>query len=434
MTDPRMAQAREILVVDDEIGIRELLSEILQDEGYRVALAENASEARAYRQRQQPALVLLDIWMPDTDGVTLLREWGSTAQLTMPVIMMSGHGTIETAVEATRIGAFDFLEKPIGLSKLLTTIARAFKTAASKEPRRISLAMLGTSAPIRDAEKALESLIAARRPVLILGEAGTGHDLAARALQTSGSPFVVLANGGRLANNPLTLLEEARHGVLYGAEIGQYSRAEQKGLAFLLPKLDKHNIALVATSSEPLANLASEGRFDAALLSQLSSGALVLPPLRARRDDIPALIERFWRAAGADERAAPLLASLSPAALTALSNAYWPGNLDHLQSVVANMQLLRGEITPDLVKRLLGESASPNQVLAPEITTRFFELPLREAREAFERIYFEQLLGREQSNMSKVAEKAGLERTHLYRKLKQLNIRFSRRTDDSATT
>jgi len=434
MTDPRMAQAREILVVDDEIGIRELLSEILQDEGYRVALAENASEARAYRQRQQPALVLLDIWMPDTDGVTLLREWGSTAQLTMPVIMMSGHGTIETAVEATRIGAFDFLEKPIGLSKLLTTIARAFKTAASKEPRRISLAMLGTSAPIRDAEKALESLIAARRPVLILGEAGTGHDLAARALQTSGSPFVVLANGGRLANNPLTLLEEARDGVLYGAEIGQYSRAEQKGLAFLLPKLDKHNIALVATSSEPLANLASEGRFDAALLSQLSSGALVLPPLRARRDDIPALIERFWRAAGADERAAPLLASLSPAALTALSNAYWPGNLDHLQSVVANMQLLRGEITPDLVKRLLGESASPNQVLAPEITTRFFELPLREAREAFERIYFEQLLGREQSNMSKVAEKAGLERTHLYRKLKQLNIRFSRRTDDSATT
>jgi DNA-binding NtrC family response regulator len=432
MTDPRIAQAREILVVDDEIGIRELLSEILQDEGYRVALAENASEARAYRQRQQPALVLLDIWMPDTDGVTLLREWGSTAQLTMPVIMMSGHGTIETAVEATRIGAFDFLEKPIGLSKLLTTIARAFKTAASKEPRRISLAVLGSSAPIRDAEKALESLVAARRPVLILGEAGTGHDLAARALQTSGSPFVALANGARLANNPLTLLEEARDGVLYCAEIGQYSRAEQKGLAFLLPKLDKHNIALVATSSEPLATLATEGRFDAALLSQLSSGALVLPPLRARRDDIPALIERFWRAAGADERAAPLLASLSPAALTALSNAYWPGNLDHLQSVVANMQLLRGEITPDLVKRLLGESASPNQVLAPEITTRFFELPLREAREAFERIYFEQLLGREQSNMSKVAEKAGLERTHLYRKLKQLNIRFSRRSDDSA--
>ena len=432
MNDARIGQAREILIVDDEVGIRELLSEILQDEGYRVALAENAGEARAYRQRQQPALVLLDIWMPDTDGVTLLREWRANALLTMPVIMMSGHGTIETAVEATRIGAFDFLEKPIGLSKLLSTIGRAFKTAATKEPRRVSLAALGTSQAIRDTEKALESLIAARRPVLILGEAGTGHDIAARALQTSGAPFVVLQNGARLANNPLSLLEEAREGVLYGMEIGQYSRAEQKGLAFLLPKLDKHGIALVATSAEPLANMAAEGRFDAALLSQLSSGAIVLPPLRARRDDIPALIEQFWRASGADERATPLLASLTPAALTALSGAYWPGNLDHLQSIVANMQVVRGEITADMVKRLLGESASPNQVLAPEITTRFFEMPLREAREAFERIYFEQLLGREQSNMSKVAEKAGLERTHLYRKLKQLNIRFSRRTDDSA--
>jgi len=432
VNDARTGQAREILIVDDEVGIRELLSEILQDEGYRVALAENAGEARAYRQRQQPALVLLDIWMPDTDGVTLLREWRANALLTMPVIMMSGHGTIETAVEATRIGAFDFLEKPIGLSKLLSTIGRAFKTAATKEPRRVSLATLCLFKDAGTTEKALESLIAARRAVLILGEAGTGHDIAARALQTSGAPFVVLQNGARLANNPLSLLEEAREGVLYCMEIGQYSRAEQKGLAFLLPKLDKHGIALVATSAEPLANLAAEGRFDAALLSQLSVGAIVLPPLRARRDDIPALIEQFWRASGADERATPLLASLTPAALTALSGAYWPGNLDHLQSVVANMQVVRGEITADLVKRLLGESASPNQVLAPEITTRFFELPLREAREAFERIYFEQLLGREQSNMSKVAEKAGLERTHLYRKLKQLNIRFSRRTDDSS--
>ena len=146
-------QQREILVVDDEVGIRELLSEILQDEGYRVAVAENAHEARAYRSRVQPALVLLDIWMPDTDGVTLLREWGSSGQLTMPVVMMSGHGTIETAVEATRIGAFDFLEKPIGLAKLLGTITRALKSAATREPRRISLAALGTSAPVREAEQ-----------------------------------------------------------------------------------------------------------------------------------------------------------------------------------------------------------------------------------------------------------------------------------------
>jgi two-component system, NtrC family, nitrogen regulation response regulator NtrX len=427
-----MAPAREILIVDDEVGIRELLSEILQDEGYRVALAENAGAARAYRLRQQPALVLLDIWMPDTDGVTLLREWGASGLVTMPVIMMSGHGTIETAVEATKIGAFDFLEKPIGLSKLLATIARAFKSAAAKEPRRVSLAALGAGAAVRETERALEELAGTRKAILIVGEPGTGHDIAARSLMTADAPFVALANGVRFLTNPLSLIEEAREGLLYCAEIGQYAKAEQKGLAFLLTKLEKHNVTLVATSAEPLGNLAAEGKFDAALLAQLSAGAVMLPPLRARRDDIPPLIERYWRESKAGERATPLLASLHPAALTTLTNAHWPGNLDHLANVVENLLVVRGEITPEHVKRLLGEAAAPNRAVAPEITARSFEMPLREAREAFERIYFEQLLGREQSNMSKVAEKAGLERTHLYRKLKQLNIRFSRRGEDPA--
>src|SRR5947209_16556638 len=159
------AAAREILIVDDEVGIRELLSEILQDEGYRVSLAENATEARAYRQRAQPSLVLLDIWMPDTDGVTLLREWAASGLLTMPVVMMSGHGTIETAVEATKIGAFDFLEKPVGLQKLLGTVTRALKRAATKEPRRVSLSSLGASPAVREVERQLEMLLAKRLPV-----------------------------------------------------------------------------------------------------------------------------------------------------------------------------------------------------------------------------------------------------------------------------
>jgi DNA-binding NtrC family response regulator len=120
-------ESKQILVVDDEIGIRELLSEILFDEGYQVHMAENAEQARAYRNEHEPDLVLLDIWMPDTDGITLLREWVEQELLTMPVVMMSGHGTIETAVEATRIGAVDFLEKPIAMQKLLSTIAKAIK-------------------------------------------------------------------------------------------------------------------------------------------------------------------------------------------------------------------------------------------------------------------------------------------------------------------
>jgi len=383
--------------------------------------------------KQQPALVLLDIWMPDTDGVTLLREWAGSGLLTMPVVMMSGHGTIETAVDATKIGAFDFLEKPIGLSKLLATIARAFKVAATQEPRHVSLTALGSGAAVRETERALDQLVAARRAILIVGEAGAGHDIAARALQMPDAPWIALANGTRLTANPQALIEEAHEGTLYCAEIGQYSKAEQKGLAFLLPKLERHDVTLVCTSAEPLGNLAAEGKFDAALLAQLSAGAIMLPPLRTRREDIPPLIERFWRDANKGTTPQPLLSALPPAALTALSNAYWPGNLDHLAGVVQNLVLLRGEVTVDLVKRLLGEAAAPNPSLAPEITAHFFEIPLREAREAFERIYFEQLLGKEQSNMSKVAEKAGLERTHLYRKLKQLNIRFSRRTDETPT-
>ncbi len=434
-----MILAREILIVDDEVGIRELLSEILQDEGYRVSVAENATAARAYRVKQQPALVLLDIWMPDTDGVTLLREWATAGQLTMPVVMMSGHGTIETAVEATKIGAFDFLEKPVGLQKLLSTVARALKVASAKEPQRVSLAALGSGVAIRDAERQFEQILASKRPVLILGEPGTGHTIAARALQLAGAPWVALANGTRLVANPLSLLEEARDGTLYCTEIGQYSKAEQKGLAFLLPKFERADVALVCTSSEALGNLATEGKFDPALLSALAVGAVLLPPLRARREDIPPLIERLWRDATAEsslalQGVARAMTTLHPSALTALTNAYWPGNLDHLQSVVANLaqNAGSGDVTPDHVKRLLGEAAAPSRAVAPEITARFFELPLREAREAFERIYFEQLLGREQSNMSKVAERAGLERTHLYRKLKQLNIRFSRRGDDTA--
>src|SRR5215831_5166819 len=431
-----MTPAKEILIVDDEVGIRELLSEILQDEGYRVSLAENATEARAYRTKQQPALVLLDIWMPDTDGVTLLREWAASGLLTMPVVMMSGHGTIETAVEATKIGAFDFLEKPVGLQKLLGTVARALKTTLAKEPRRVSLAALGASAAVRDAERAIEQLIAAKKPVLLLGEPGTGHEAAARALQHADQPLLALPSGARPAANPLAVLDEAREGTLYCTEIGQYAKGEQKGLEFLLPKLERANVTLVCTSAEPLGNLAAEGRFDPALLAALSIGAVLLPPLRSRREDIPALVERFWRditAAQKDaERGPARAATLPAAAVSALTNAYWPGNVDHLQNVVANLALNAGsgEITTDHVKRLLGEAAAANQAVAPEITARFFELPLREAREAFERIYFEQLLGREQSNMSRVAERAGLERTHLYRKLKQLSIRFARRGDD----
>ena len=142
-----------ILVVDDEIGIRELLSEILRDEGYQVALAENAGQARSWRRQARPDLVLLDIWMPDTDGITLLKEWASSGLLTMPVVMMSGHGTIDTAVEATRMGASGYLEKPVPLQKLLSTVGRALRGGAVEPAHDTSARQLGQRTDGRRSEK-----------------------------------------------------------------------------------------------------------------------------------------------------------------------------------------------------------------------------------------------------------------------------------------
>ena len=147
--------AKHILVVDDEVGIRDLLSEILWDEGYQVVLAENAEEARHKRIQARPDLVLLDIWMPDTDGITLLKEWANSGLLTMPVIMMSGHGTIDTAVEATRIGAYDFLEKPIALQKLLNTVERALQKSTTASSMPLSLAALCKSSVIAELKATL---------------------------------------------------------------------------------------------------------------------------------------------------------------------------------------------------------------------------------------------------------------------------------------
>src|SRR4030095_12747352 len=197
-----MALLREILIVDDEVGIRELLSEILEDEGYRVATAENASEARAYRLRQQPALVLLDIWMPDTDGVTLLREWAGSGLLTMPVVMMSGHGTIETAVDATKIGAFDFLEKPISLPKLLATVGKALAGGRVLPKTGLALVNLGRARVVHALRQRLEQAAPRRTPVLLTGEPGCGFELCARQLHIPNTPWISPEETEWLATNP----------------------------------------------------------------------------------------------------------------------------------------------------------------------------------------------------------------------------------------
>jgi len=413
----------EILVVDDEVGIRELLREILEDEGFVVRLAENAASARELRRLHTPSVVLLDIWMPDADGVTLLKEWKASGQLTMPVIMLSGHATIETAVEATRIGAFDFLEKPIGLQKLLGTVQRALKAGQTKRVYHVNLSELGSSPVITELRTRLETLIGERRVVLLTGEVGVGFTECARALHEPNTPWITLESGQRLISNPLEILESARDGTLYCAEVAHLTRSEQRSLAFMLGKCGLYGVRVICASSEPLGQLSGEGRFEPNLFALLSSATAVIPPLRARRGDLPGLIERCALAFSAD---AP--ARLTPDVRQLLEAAPWPGNLIQLQSVLSSLLLSNNDdITPEHLQAILGDLRESPASERPALPPEFFELPLREAREAFERIYFEHLLGRESSNMSRVADKAGLERTHLYRKLKQLNIRFPRR-------
>src|SRR5687767_12912322 len=213
-----------ILVVDDEVGIRELLSEILADEGHQVLLAESAGEARRFRERGRPDLVLLDIWMPDTDGITLLKEWAASGQLTMPVVMMSGHGTIETAVEATRIGALDFLEKPIALQRLLATVKRALRNAETAAAPQLALGALGRSAALAEAKKRLSQLGQSAAPLMLRGERGMHPALFARLLAAPGAPF--LAGAEHLAEAPSELLARATGGVLFVPDLSRLGRNE----------------------------------------------------------------------------------------------------------------------------------------------------------------------------------------------------------------
>jgi DNA-binding NtrC family response regulator len=418
-----------VLVVDDEVGIRELLSEILTEEGYDVHLAENANEARAFRLQRRPDLVLLDIWMPDTDGVTLLKEWAANGLLTMPVVMMSGHATIDTAVEATKMGAVDFLEKPIALAKLLATVSKAIKK--SEGPRRapsMDLSSLGKSQVIQDLKKRLTQIAGHTTPVMLMGEAGSGFDQCARFLHQPGAPWVEINNRALLVSNPLNYLEKLQNGTLYLSELSELSKLEQKGLALLLDRMDGTSARIVAASHHNLDSLVNEGELDSRLYYRLSSVRLRVPPLREHREDIPDIanfmLAQLMEIGESGNR------KFTIGALNALRNFDWPGNLPQLNSVVRTIAVtaLAEEVDSDEVARVL---APLKQATTPALGNSIsLDTPLREARDAFERLYFEHLIQKEGGSMTRVAEKAGLERTHLYRKLKQLNIRHGKRLDE----
>ncbi|MBL8484866.1 MAG: sigma-54-dependent Fis family transcriptional regulator [Rhodocyclaceae bacterium] len=408
-----------LLVVDDEIGIRELLSEILTDEGYDVKLAENASRARNIRNAGRPDLVLLDIWMPDTDGITLLKEWASNGQLTMPVIMMSGHGTIDSAVEATRIGALDFLEKPIALQKLLSTIKRGLQHGHATATGHLTLAAFTRSAPLRDLARRLNQVCAASRHVLLRSAKGGIAELCARSVQGAGKPWYDFA--AQSAPLGVDQLEQLRGGILLAAELGALTRPQQKNLGFAIDRLERYDLRLLAGSAEGSEALLAAG-WDETLVRNLFTVTLATPNLAELRDDVPDIAARVLT--HLVESGAVQPRRLSSAAQNALRNYSWPGGYPELVSSLRSLALaaLQDEIGEDDVKRLLSPQIAKSLSLP-------LDQPLREAREAFERLYFEYHLQLEHGNMTRLAEKSGMERTHLYRKLKQLGLQTSRRGD-----
>ena len=418
--------SRNILVVDDEIGIRELLSDILLDEGFSVMLAENAQAARDIRLKQRPDVVLLDIWMPDCDGISLLKEWGNAGLLTMPVVMMSGHGTIDTAVEATRIGAFDFLEKPIALQKLLKTVNAALKHAENLPKTEMNLASFGKSLVINELKQRLEQIANTKNALLLIGKKGGSVEICARFLHIKDTPWLGLSEYEKLATAPLEILAQAQDGIVYIDEVSALNKTEQKGLQLLLAKAEKYQVRVVCASYFSLPQLAENAQFDNVLLQTLSNSTLKVPALNDHREDIPDLATAMSTLLV--ETAGVQYKSFDTAALNALRNADWPGDLAELEAVVKNLMLssLEDKISLNDVNRVMEQfSTSPqSQEQKLQSSPVNLALPLREARDDFERFYFQHHMAVISSNMSKLAEISGLERTHLYRKLKQLGIKI----------
>lgn len=441
-----------ILVVDDEPDICVLLKEILEDEGYDVSIAENAVEARAARRTRRPNLTLLDIWMPDVDGIALLKEWSQANALDTPVIMMSGHGTVETAVEATRLGAYDFIEKPLSMAKLLLTIKRALEAAALQQEniglRRLSqpTGTIGNHPLVKTLSEQVERVAAHDTSALICGESGSGKEVYARHLHAhsprANGPFINVGVAGLASENPAVelfgsegdnivhygALERASGGALFVKDIADLDLGIQ---ARLLGALENQvlmrvggrepvaiDVRVIGATRHDLQQEANAGRFRDDLYYHLNVVPLQVPPLRNHADDIPGLLEyyvtQFVEQEGLPRR------SFIPPAVQRLRQYEWPGNIRELKNLVQRLLILGSGEDIDVreVDAALGLQSEP---IPPEAVPGF-DRPLREARELYEKAYLVYQLQLAGGSVSKVADRAGMERTHLYRKLRALGV------------
>lgn len=444
-----------ILVVDDEPDIRQLVGDILEDEGYEVALAENGAQARAMYKERRPDLVLLDIWMPDIDGISLLKEWQQEGEDFAPVTMMSGHGTVETAVEATRLGAYDFLEKPLSFAKLLLTVERALETDRLQREniglrRQIQsyVEPVGKSAAIERLRDQVKRLAQHDTHVLFTGEPGCGKETLARYLHANSArrdgPFIDVGVGtiapefsavelfGREEGGTVHygLLERAHGGVLFLDEVAEMDPETQLRLLSALESGSflrvggsdqvHADVRVIASTRRSLEDEVQAGRFRKELYYLLNVVSLDVPPLREHSEDIPELLT-FYVDFFVTREKLPFR-KFPVAVQNFLRNFVWYGNVRELKNLVQRLLILGtgDEIGMEEVKAALGSVVSAESVEHPQ----FYGLPLKDAREHFEKSYLEYHLERNEGSVAKLSSAIGMERTHLYRKLHSLGIKF----------
>ena len=446
----------QILVVDDEQEIRDLVEEILEDEGYRVRTAQDGASAREAMRAHVPDLVLLDIWMPDVDGVTLLKEWTDGGGPACPVVMMSGHGTVETAVEATRLGAWDFIEKPLSMPKLLLTVERALESGRPGTPQPLAGARgepaaepVGKSAVMRQLRDDARRIAAHDTRVLLRGEAGAGKRCLARYIHEHSprreGPFIELSAGSlgergvgdlfgidRNGQPAPGALELARGGTLYLADVCELD-AELQGQLLSVLKSGRFqrqggaevldlDVRLIAGTRLELADAVRAGRFREDFYYYLDVVPLAVPALREHVEDVPELLHYYVNCLV--ERDGLSYREFTVAAQNRLRNHSWPGNVRELENLVQRL-LIMGEgekIEVAEVETALAEERRSGNAAEGLSADLHLELPLREAREAFERRYLQEQLRRAQGSVGQLARLTGMERTHLYRKLKALGI------------
>lgn len=420
-----MSLAR-ILVVDDEPEIRSAVGEILSDEGYEVALAESAEEARMEVKASRPDLVLLDIWMEGEDGISLLREWSEDPSLGLSVVMMSGHGTVDAAIEATRLGALDFIEKPISLAKLLYVVERALKTTPRRHPglgSAMLLDLIEAHPRIAVLKKSLEAAVGRDEPVLIVGEPGSGRAPLARRLarlEHRGFESFMLTDA-----DPAALrsgLAAERHAqsrlLLFFDELTDASPPVQDVLTAFVSENGETQLRFTA-SIHPRATKDLQVRRD--LYDRLAVLVLEVPALREYRDFIPEVVRHYVETLADQE--GYTFRQFSVAAINRLRRHDWPGNLKELGNLIRRLLATGKRDTVGLEE--VDEALAARAPLVPQLGEDLLSLPYREASERFERAYLSAQLKLVDGRVARLAERVGLERTHLYRKLKNLGIELS---------